>query len=373
MTVYFNLNLSLVPSNPNLQYLYIHIYIFIIRSDRLDKYAPKGQFLSMDEPWGFGLPTCGTLIFFWRREVTSVCFLAPSCTFIQGFLEILVLGRVLMLSINAKRFFVAIGPCRIGSEILKLVSPGNYWASLKKSDLKHLSLRYEAWSSATASLLRVFKSVAEWFLVPYVYFWYIYILVLRFMNSNFGFWLVIKIELQTWSSSQTFTGPRFQPPQMVARADTVGTQKGTLWNAWSKGENGALRQVWSMNPNAQDFCLQIVRIDFDLRRDARFLLFFRQLIGWLLFWIDCYIFFVARSRDIIPKMLSRGIISQTWFVEEWLMSWTYVSPEMTLQSFLQFWFSTANGHTFFWRPFVSSFVFASSQVVGGEKKHGCFP
>jgi hypothetical protein len=31
---------------------------------------------------------------------------------------------------------------------------------------------------------------------------------------------------------------------MVAGADTVGTQKGTPWNAWWNGENWALRQVW---------------------------------------------------------------------------------------------------------------------------------
>ena len=51
-------------------------------------------------------------------------------------------------------------------------------------------------------------------------------------------------KLQTWPSSQSFTWPRFQPPQMVAGADTVGTQKGTPWNAWWNGENWALRQVW---------------------------------------------------------------------------------------------------------------------------------
>ena len=49
---------------------------------------------------------------------------------------------------------------------------------------------------------------------------------------------------QTWPSSQTFTWSKFQPPQMVAGADTVGTQKGTPWNAWWNGENWALRQVW---------------------------------------------------------------------------------------------------------------------------------
>ena len=177
--------------------------------------------------------------------------------------------------------FFLVGPCGT------LIPGGSQW-----------SLRYEAWSSATASLL-VVKSVAEWFLVPYT----ITDTFRRFMNSNFGLWLVIQKKIKHGPVPKPSHGPNFRPPQMVAGADTVGTQKGTPWNAWWNGENWALRQVWPIIQTPgyiyiYTYIYILNYLDWFWYPQRRYFFFHANL---LFFWIGWYILFVARSRDVYPE------------------------------------------------------------------------